>query len=88
MDHKMWKIWFFKFAMGFQLGVFGDVGVAWSTGDQFDQNWVGGGGAGLRLLVPASVMFRFDVAAGEEGAKVRMFIASREKAVAQLDRVR
>jgi hypothetical protein len=33
-------------------------------------------------------MFRIDVAGGEEGAKIRFFVASREKAVAQLDRVR
>jgi outer membrane protein assembly factor BamA len=88
MDHKRWKFWFFKFAMGFQLGVFGDAGVAWSESSQFEQNWIGGGGVGLRLLVPASVMFRIDVAGGEEGAKIRFFVASREKAVAQLDRVR
>ena len=88
MDHKRWKILFFKFAMGLQLGAFGDVGVAWSTRDQFHQNWIGGGGVGLRLLVPSSVMFRFDMATGEEGLGLRLFISSREKAVAQRDRVR
>jgi outer membrane protein assembly factor BamA len=88
MDHKAWRIWFFKFALGFQLGVFGDVGTAWSNRDAFHRNWVAGGGAGLRLLMPASVMFRFDLAAGEEGIGVRFFISGKEKAVAQRDRVR
>jgi len=88
MDHKKWSIWFFKFAMGFQLGIFGDAGVAWSEGDEFHANWIGGGGAGLRLLTPGAVMFRIDVAGGEDGAGLRLFISSREKAVAQRDRVR
>ena len=43
---------------------------------------------GLRLLMPANVMFRFDLAAGEEGVGVRFFISGEEKAVAQRDRVR
>ncbi|MCK5408096.1 MAG: BamA/TamA family outer membrane protein, partial [Candidatus Krumholzibacteria bacterium] len=88
VDHQKWKIWFFKFAMGLQLGVFGDAGVAWSESSQFQQNWIGGGGVGLRLLVPASVMFRFDVAGGESGVGLGLFISGREKAVAQRDRVR
>jgi outer membrane protein assembly factor BamA len=88
MDHKVWKMWFFKFSLGFQLGVFGDVGTAWSNGDEFRRNWVAGGGVGLRLLMPANVMFRFDLASGEEGAGVRFFISGKEKAVAQRDRVR
>ena len=74
--------------MGFQVGVFGDVGTAWSTREEFDQNWIGGGGVGLRLLLPGSVMFRFDVAGGESGAGLGLFISGREKAAAQLDRVR
>jgi outer membrane protein assembly factor BamA len=88
LPYKRVKVWFLKMAMGLQAGVFGDVGTAWSEGEEFHQNWIAGGGAGLRLLMPAAVMFRFDVAAGDEGAKVEFFIASREKAAAQLDRVR
>jgi outer membrane translocation and assembly module TamA len=88
MRYKRYKIWFFKLALGLQLGVFGDVGTAWSEGDEFHQNWIAGGGAGLRLLWPAGVMFRFDVAAGDQSAHVGLFIAGREKAVAQLNRVR
>jgi len=88
MGYKKWEAWFFKWAMGFQLSVFGDVGTAWSTNEQFHQNWIGGGGVGLRLLLPGSVLFRFDVAGGESGVGVGMFISGREKAVAQRDRVR
>jgi outer membrane protein assembly factor BamA len=88
MMPKKLRAWFIKMAMGFQVGVFGDVGTAWSTGDQFNQNWIGGGGVGFRLLLPASVMFRFDVAAGESGVGLGFFISGGEKAVAQRDRVR
>jgi outer membrane protein assembly factor BamA len=88
MGYKKWQAWFFKWAMGFQAGVFGDVGTAWSTSEQFNQNWIGGGGVGFRLLLPGSVLFRFDVAAGESGVGVGLFISGREKAVAQRDRVR
>jgi len=88
MRHKRWKAWFFKWAMGLQLGVFGDAATAWSGSDQFNGNWIGGGGIGLRILLPQSVMFRFDVAMGESGVGVGFFISGREKAVAQKDRVR
>jgi outer membrane translocation and assembly module TamA len=88
-DHQKWKIWFFKFAMGLQLGVFGDAGTAWSGGsDDFRQSWIGGGGLGLRFLVPYIVMFRTDVAVGEEGYNVRFFLGTWEKAEAQRLRVR
>ena len=88
MKHKRWKAWFFKWAMGLQLGVFGDVGTAWNDSGQFHSNWIAGGGVGLRILLPSSVMFRLDIAAGQEGVGVGLFISGREKAVAQLDRVR
>jgi outer membrane protein assembly factor BamA len=88
VGYKVWKVWFFRFALGLQLGVFGDVGTAWSDGSQFQRNWIGGGGVGVRLLTPGNVMFRFDLAAGEEGPGLRMFISGQEKAVAQRERVR
>ena len=88
VDYQKWKIWFLKFALGLQLGVFGDVGTAWSTSEEFSQSWIGGGGLGLRFLMPAILMFRADVATGEEGYVVRFFLGTKEKAVAQRDRVR
>jgi hemolysin activation/secretion protein len=86
--HKKWRAGFFKWAMGLQVGVFGDVGTAWSNSEEFNQNWIGGGGVGFRLLIPSSVMFRLDVAAGESGIGLGLFISGGEKAVAQRDRVR
>jgi outer membrane protein assembly factor BamA len=86
--HKKWRAGFFKWAMGLQVGVFGDVGTAWSNSEEFNQNWIGGGGVGFRLLIPSSVMFRLDVAVGESGIGLGLFISGGEKAVAQRDRVR
>jgi hypothetical protein len=39
-------------------------------------------------LIPYTVMFRVDVAAGEEGAGLTFALGTWEKAVAQRDRVR
>jgi outer membrane protein assembly factor BamA len=88
VDYRKFKIWFMKFAMGLQLGVFGDAGTAWSGGDEFNQNWIAGGGVGLRFLMPAILMFRADVAYGEDGGSIRFFLGTREKAVTQRQRVR
>ena len=74
--------------MGLQLGVFGDAGTAWTDGDEFGQSWIAGGGAGLRFLMPAILMFRADVAYGEDGYTVRFFLGLRDKAVTQRLRVR
>ena len=87
-DYQKWKIWFLKFAMGLQLGVFGDVGTAWNTDEQFYSNWIGGGGLGLRFLVPVILMLRVDMAIGEDGFKVGLYLGTKEKAVAQRERVR
>lgn len=88
MRHKQLKFWFFKTALGLQLGVFGDVGTAWSSSDEFEKNWIGGGGLGLRILIPRVVMFRLDVSVGEEGVGVSFAPGRMEKAVAQRERVR
>ena len=88
MDQKAWKFWFIKWRMGFQLGAFFDVGTAWSDYEDLDRSWISGGGAGFRLTMPVVTMFRFDVAYGESGPSVRMFIGGGEKAIAQKQRVR
>ncbi len=88
MDQKAWKFWFIKWRMGLQIGAFGDFGTAWSDYQDLDRNWIAGGGAGLRLTMPVVTMFRFDLAYGENGPSVRMYIGGGEKASAQKQRVR
>jgi len=61
---------FFKWsaALGLQLAVFADAGVAWSTSDEFSADRTKSGfGAGLRLLVPGVEMVRFDLGFNRQG---------------------
>ena len=60
---------FFKwsFSLGLDIAVFGDAGIAWSESEEFEWNRIrGGGGVGLRLLVPGSEQVRFDVGWSQE----------------------
>jgi outer membrane protein assembly factor BamA len=88
MEQKKWKFWFIKWRMGFQIGVFGDFGTAWTDYEDFEGNMISGFGAGFRLTLPVVTMFRFDLAYGEGGSSVRVFIGGAEKAHAQKNRVR
>jgi outer membrane protein assembly factor BamA len=75
--------------MGLQAALFGDLGIAWNDKNQFDtDNFIGGYGFGLRLLVPFVNMFRFDFGFGEPGESFRIHIGAFEKPVAQRFRVR
>ncbi|MDX1393028.1 MAG: BamA/TamA family outer membrane protein [Gemmatimonadota bacterium] len=85
---EAYRIWFIRFAMGLQIAAFADVGTAWNTSSQFRQNWIGGGGAGLRLVIPQTVMVRFDLAFGEPAMGLIFSVGGNEKAFAQKQRVR
>ena len=87
-DPKSYEVWFIKQAIGLQLALLADVGTAWSTEDEFHQNWILGGGAGIRVTIPSNVMFRLDIAFGQSGMGVGLYIGSGEKAEAQRQRVR
>ena len=88
LDMKRYKFWFLQEALALQLAFFTDAGTAWSTENEFHQNWILGGGVGLRLLTSSEVSFRVDFAVGQKGLGVSLSIGSSEKAVAQRDRVR
>ncbi|MFV1987333.1 MAG: BamA/TamA family outer membrane protein [Gemmatimonadota bacterium] len=83
-----YRIWFIRFAMGLQLAAFADIGTAWNNSQEFTDNWIGGGGFGLRLIIPQSVMVRFDVAVGQPGMRLTFHVGGNEKAYAQKQRVR
>lgn len=74
--------------LGVQLALFGDVGTAWDEPDRFRGGWIGGAGAGIRLIAPYIGLFRLDVAVGEEDAGVFIHISTREKPERQRERVR
>jgi outer membrane protein assembly factor BamA len=88
MDRKRWKAWFIKWSMGFQIGVFGDLGTAWSDYEDLESNMIAGGGVGFRLTLPLVTLLRFDLAYGEHGESIRVAIGGAEKADAQKNRVR
>lgn len=55
-------------ALGLQLALFSDTGIAWSDSDEFNTDrWKTGFGVGLRLLVPGTEMTRFDVGFNRQG---------------------
>ena len=88
VDDKALRFWFIRWRMGLQLGVFGDVGTAWNSGPEFGDNFIAGYGAGLRLTIPAAVMFRLDLAYAKNEFGIKFAIGGGEKAYAQRQRIR
>jgi outer membrane protein assembly factor BamA len=78
-----------KYRGGVQATLFGDLGCTWDEGPQFAAgNFIGGGGVGVRLLLPIISMVRFDVGWGQNKGVVRLHIGSWEKAEMARKRVR
>jgi outer membrane protein assembly factor BamA len=82
---SFWKI---SIRVGLQAAVFGDLSTAWDDDDQFSKNFIGGGGVGLRLLMPWINMIRLDFGWGQPGRSVIPHIGAYEKAYEQRKRVR
>ena len=78
-----------NYSAGLQIAVFGDFGMVWNERNEFEiDNFIGGYGIGIRLLLPMIGMTRFDFGYGERGAKVKLCIGGREKPVMTRKRVR
>lgn len=88
VEPKILRFWFFEMDIGVQLTAFWDSGTAWNTEEGFRRDFITGFGAGLRLLLPAVNMARFDIAVGQPGIGLRLHIGTGEKADAQRARVR
>jgi outer membrane protein insertion porin family len=81
---------FFKwsFSLGLDLAVFADAGIAWSLSEELEWNRIrGGGGVGLRLLVPGSEQVRFDFGWSQSGG-LQFHFASGTKPASQRQRLR
>jgi outer membrane protein insertion porin family len=83
---RAYKIFKWSIGMGFELAAFGDVGVAWSRGQDFSLDRARAGfGAGFRVLLPSIEAVRFDVGVSEYGDVVfnfgvnSIFTARRER---------
>jgi outer membrane protein insertion porin family len=84
---RAYRFWFIKMRLGLQLGLFGDVGTAWNTSQEFGDNFIGGFGAGLRVTIPVVVLLRLDVGYSPQNG-FSIAIGGAEKAYAQRFRVR
>ncbi len=85
---RRWDVWKFAFSLGLDVALFADVGTAWSESSEFVASRArGGGGAGLRLLVPGAEMIRFDLGWSREGG-FQFHIAGGSKPAAQRNRLR
>ena len=88
MPPKSGKIFGFSGFLGIQLAAFGDLGSAWSDGEQFMPSFIGGYGFGIRAIIPFVNMVRLDFGWGEAGAGVQFAVGVMEKADMQRRRVR
>jgi len=72
-----------------QVAVFGDLGIAWNEPDEFSKDqFISGGGVGVRLVSPLLKVLRLDFALGETGAEVSFHVGYPSKPDAQRLRVR
>jgi outer membrane protein insertion porin family len=84
--HLPFKI---KYRGGIAFAVFGDVGIAWDNPQEFRaENFIGGVGAGIRLLLPIVGVLRVDVGWGQQGQGIFLHIGAFEKPVMTRRRVR
>jgi len=76
-----------RIGLGFAL--FADLGIGWDTASQFQsKNFIGGVGAGVRILMPVLGMIRFDVGFGQPGHGIAIHIGTLEKSEMMRKRVR
>jgi outer membrane protein assembly factor BamA len=74
--------------LGIQLAAFGDVGAVWSRSEDFSGAFIGGGGVGLRFIIPYVGLARFDLGWGGSGVNTQIHIGALEKAARARMRVR
>jgi len=78
----------FNYYYGVQLAAFGDAGTAWDEKDEFNRNFIGGGGFGIRLIVPYVNVIRIDFGYGQAHQGTIVHFGILEKAVYERRRVR
>ncbi len=85
---KSFSVFGFNFYAGVAGAVFGDVGATWNEPGEFVDRFIGGGGIGLRLIVPFVSMIRLDLSFGHPSGDALVEAGVNEKFVAQRNRVR
>jgi len=88
-EPRPFSLSFFNAYIGLQLAAFGDFGHAWNESNDFAVNqFIGGYGVGLRVLIPFVDEIRMDVAWGAPGEGMTFHFGIYPKAVMQRERVR
>lgn len=88
-EPRPFSLSFFTAYIGLQLAAFGDFGHAWSEPSDFALNqFIGGYGVGLRVLIPFVDEIRMDAAWGAPGEGVTFHFGIYPKVVMQRQRVR
>jgi len=85
---RSFRIYRFDLYAGLQLAAFADIGTVWSQSSDFTRNMIGGGGFGLRFLVPFVDTVRMDFGFGQQGTGIHPHIHIREKADYSRNRIR
>jgi outer membrane translocation and assembly module TamA len=88
MNPRSYNVFGLTTSFGLQLALFKDFGSSWSEREEFAPNFISGGGAGLRLLLPYVGMVRLDLDFGCDDPGVIFHVGTEEKAVRQRRRVR
>jgi outer membrane protein insertion porin family len=73
---------------GLGAAVFGDLGAVWNDADEAADRFIGGGGIGLRVIVPFVNLVRLDLSFGQPDGSALFQLGVNEKFVAQRNRVR
>jgi outer membrane protein assembly factor BamA len=89
MKRRPFRVKGISLFMGLQAAVFSDFGIAWRDSSEFSyDNFIGGIGVGLRVLIPFVDVIRLDLAWGEPDRGVHNYFAIEPKADRQRRRVR
>lgn len=89
VEPRAFSLSFFTAYVGLQIAGFADVGHAWSEPEDFALNqFIGGYGVGLRILIPFVDEIRMDVAWGAPGEGLRFHFGINPKVIMQRERVR
>ncbi len=85
---RLFRVRKYSLYYGLQLAAFADLGTAWSEGEDFTRNMIGGGGVGIRFLVPFLDVIRLDFGFGQAGAGIQPHLHVHEKAHYSRKRIR
>ena len=85
---RVFRVFGINLHVGLGAAVFGDLGAVWNEPGEMLDRFIGGGGIGLRLVVPYVNLVRLDLSIGQPDGAALFQLGVNEKFVAQRNRVR